>query len=87
MPHPDPLFSKRPFSRPRADMPLGRPAFSPKLVDLKLAPGLRLTLISVIDRINRKRGPGHPEGEACPVEPNRPLNLSGGAAAALEFDD
>jgi len=26
-------------------------------------------------------------GETCPVEPNRPLNLSGGAAAALEFDD
>lgn len=26
-------------------------------------------------------------GETCPVEPNRPSNLSGGAAAALEFDD
>ena len=35
-------------------------------------------------RRNPKRGTG---GEAVPVEPNRPNNLSGGAAAALEFDD
>ena len=87
MPHPDPLFPNRPFSRPRADIPLGRPDFPSTLADLKLAPGLRLTLKSVIGRINRKRGPGHPEGEPCPVGPNRPHNLSGGAAAALEFDD
>jgi hypothetical protein len=34
----------------------------------------------------RRRGPGH--GLAEPVEPpNSPKPLSGGAAAALEFDD
>ena len=40
-----------------------------------------------------RRGPafkGRPDvadgGEPCPVESNRPLDLSGGAAAALEFD-
>ena len=35
----------------------------------------------------RRRGDDSDGGEPCPVEPNRPLNLSGGAAAALEFDD
>jgi hypothetical protein len=34
----------------------------------------------------RKRRDGE-VGESAPVEPNRPDNLSGGAAAALEFDD
>ena len=33
-----------------------------------------------------RRG-GEPGGEPCPVEPNRPLDQSGGAAAALEFGD
>jgi len=33
----------------------------------------------------RKRPSG--EGEAVPAEPDRPLPLSGGAAAALEFDE
>lgn len=35
-------------------------------------------------RRNRRRPP--PAGTVV-VEPNRPLDLSGGAAAALEFDD
>ena len=37
-----------------------------------------------------RRGRKRPDGEAgetVPVEPNRPLDLSGGAAAALTFDD
>lgn len=34
-----------------------------------------------------KRRDDRGEGEPCPVTPNRPLDLSGGAAAALEFDD
>lgn len=40
------------------------------------------------DRLRRgkKRGDGE-VGEGAPVEPNRPNNLSGGAAAALEFDE
>ena len=41
-------------------------------------------------RLGRRRGrkpDGEAGGELCPVEPNRPLDLSGGAAAALEFDD
>lgn len=39
------------------------------------------------DRLRRgSKRPGGEAGEAVPVEPNRPLDLSGGAAAALEFD-
>jgi len=34
----------------------------------------------------RKRGRDLDDG-GVPVEPNKPLNLEGGAAAALEFDD
>lgn len=34
----------------------------------------------------KKRGPDLEEG-GVPVEPNRPKDMSGGAAAALEFDD
>lgn len=86
MRHDDP-FQKRFVPSPRADRPFDRPPFSAMLVELKLAPGLRLVLSSVAGRTGRKRGPGHAEGEPCPVVPNRPLNLSGGAAAALEFDD
>jgi hypothetical protein len=43
---------------------------------------------SMVDQVrrNRKRSDGE-AGENVPVEPNRPSNLSGGAAAALEFDD
>ena len=44
--------------------------------------------VSAIMRItSRRRPPGKTDGEACPVKPDRPLDLSGGAAAALEFGD
>jgi hypothetical protein len=35
----------------------------------------------------RRPRPDLPEPDGVPVRPDRPLNLSGGAAAALEFDD
>ena len=34
-----------------------------------------------------RRGRKKPGGEAVPVKPDRPLDLSGGAAAPLKFDD
>ena len=40
----------------------------------------------MVDRIRRKR-PGDEAGHAEPAAPDRPRDLSGGAAAALEFDD
>ena len=48
----------------------------------------RADIRRLMDRIRRgkKRGDGE-AGEGVPVEPNRPNNLSGGAAAALEFDE
>ena len=33
-----------------------------------------------------RRGPEGEAGETCPVRPDRPLDRSGGAAAALPFD-
>lgn len=41
----------------------------------------------IAHRLRRGKRPGGETGEPCPVEPNRPLDLSGGAAAALEFDE
>ena len=38
-----------------------------------------------LGRTRRRRGPDPDEGGA-PVEPDRPSNLSGGAAAALDFE-
>jgi hypothetical protein len=35
----------------------------------------------------RRKGRRDSDGEPCPVRPDRPLDLSGGAAAALEFGD
>lgn len=43
---------------------------------------------NMVERVRRniKRSDGE-AGESVPVEPHRASNLSGGAAAALEFDD
>ena len=52
--------------------------------------GPKSSLLARLARAAIKRGRrgGRDTGEEpCPVEPNRPLDLSGGAAAALEFDD
>jgi hypothetical protein len=41
-----------------------------------------------IEASRRRRKPGkEDDAGALPVEPDRPLNLSGGAAAELEYDD
>ena len=51
----------------------------------RLAEAIRKSLGGKRGGVNRRdREEG---GEPCPVRPNRPLDLSGGAAAALEFDD
>ncbi|WP_203308459.1 MULTISPECIES: hypothetical protein [Sphingomonas] len=68
--------------RPRHDKPTGKP------VELRLS-AARLRLASEIAR-RRRGGPdgrGLPGADPCPVTPDRPLDLSGGAAAALAFDD
>jgi hypothetical protein len=68
-------------------MPQGRSPSPIELLALQLAPGIRLVLSSAFGGTNKKRGPGQADSDPCPVEPNRPHNLSGGAAAALEYDD
>jgi hypothetical protein len=48
----------------------------------------RMFVRRMVDRVRRnQKRPGGEAGESVPVEPSRPSNLSGGAAAALEFDD
>jgi len=42
---------------------------------------------TAVKRGRRPDARGGEAGEPVPVNPNRPLDLSGGAAAALEFDD
>ena len=46
----------------------------------------RANLKSVWNRLRRPPGRPDGEGEPAPVRPDRPLDLSG-AAAALEFDE
>ena len=68
--------------RPRHDPP-GKRGTSP-------ARGTSLAR-SLVERLKRRgRRPGGSDvadGEPCPVDPDRPLDLSGGAAAALTFED
>jgi len=61
--------------RPRHDSSGGKPSRQ-----------LNVLVRAVKTRLRRRRD-GSLGDEPCPVEPNRPLDLSGGAAAALEFDD
>jgi hypothetical protein len=70
-------FTPRP---PRIDAP-GR-SFTPGFAAAALALALQ--------RLGRGRNKGKPRDRdrgGVPVEPNRPNTLTGGAAAALEFDD
>ncbi len=85
MPNADPLRPGK-LPRPRVGMFAGRPPFASELFNRKLAAHLRLVVESAAKGRNRKPGRGMPESDACPVAPDRPLNLSGGAAAPLEFD-
>jgi hypothetical protein len=50
-------------------------------------PPSRLTTLALVAMLNRRRKDKDPDHGGVPVEPNRPNTLSGGAAAALEFDD
>jgi hypothetical protein len=38
-------------------------------------------------RRRRRKGRDDPDAGGVPVDPTKPLDLTGGAAAALEFDD
>lgn len=62
-----------------------KPDFVRMLVRAALRDGLRPGLMGP-----KRRKPRPDKGglaDPLPVEPNRPNNLTGGAAAALEFDD
>lgn len=49
---------------------------------------IRIGKFVVVTKTFKRRRPGKkPEDGGVPVEPNRPNTLSGGAAAALEFDE
>ena len=71
----------RPRHDPLPRVPAGTPAFR-RARKRNLAAWLTA-------RIGRRGGDaqGEPGGEPVPVRPDRPLDLSGGAAAALAFDE
>ena len=62
-------------------MPTPFPPGARKAFDKEWARRLRIRM-----RRKPRKGSGL-EGGGVPVEPDRPNTLSGGAAAALEFDD
>jgi hypothetical protein len=43
-------------------------------------------MTALVAMLTRRRKDKDPDQGGVPVEPNRPNTLSGGAAAALEFD-
>jgi hypothetical protein len=45
-----------------------------------------LATLALVAMLTRRRKGKDPDQVGVPVEPNRPNTLSGGAAAALEFD-
>jgi hypothetical protein len=66
-------FPPRP---PRPD-PVGRPSRRRS----------HLATLALVAMLARRRKGKDPDRGGVPVEPNRPNTLTGGAAAALEFDD
>ena len=64
-------------------MPIPRipiPRFPPKYP-------FNAAVIAALRAAQRRRKPKDKDKGGVPVEPDRPRNLSGGAAAELEFDD
>jgi hypothetical protein len=59
-------------------------ARTPRFVVDRFALKLKLAMLHAA--YNKRRPPPPLEPEPAPVVPNRPLTLSGGAAAELEFD-
>jgi hypothetical protein len=49
-------------------------------------PRSHLATLAMVAMLQRHRKDKDPDHGRAPVEPNRPNTLSGGAAAALEFD-
>lgn len=89
MPRHDPLRPGK-LPRPAVVLPAGGDLAMPDRLAIKISGRLRIVLSTIDSLRTGKRGPGkpeRPEGETSPVRPNRPLNLSGGAAAALNFDE
>lgn len=66
------------FPRPRLRRDVGGESFTPGM-------GWRAWVEE--RRFRRRRKPKPGEDGGVPVEPDKPRNLSGGAAAALEFDE
>ena len=63
---------------PRLRIPI--PSFPPR-------PPFSATILAALMAAGRRRKPKDKDKGGVPVEPDRPRNLSGGAAAELEFDD
>ncbi|MEA3062804.1 MAG: hypothetical protein QOJ94_2585 [Sphingomonadales bacterium] len=68
-----------------------RPAFLPRIPRVPTPAGLTAAALALaLQRLNRGRPKSKREDSeegGVPVEPNRPNSLTGGAAAALEFDE
>jgi hypothetical protein len=59
----------------------------PDPVGQSSTPRSRLRALALVALLARRRKGKDPDRGGVSVEPNRPNTLSGGAAAALEFDD
>lgn len=65
---------------------MARPKFPTSRVRTQRARGTA-SYIAWLRSIDHRPKPKDKDSGGLPVEPDRPLNLSGGAAEALEYDD
>jgi len=68
-------------------MPPPIPPLVPPRLLARLPLEIQQQILSALNPGRKKPGPNRPNTSPHPVWPDRPLNLSGGAAAPLEFDD
>jgi hypothetical protein len=62
------------------------PLVPPRLL-ARLPLEIQQQILSALNQGRKKPGGNRPDTDSCPVRPDRPLDLSGSAAAQLEFDD
>ena len=71
---------------PKPDLPGERKQFRSRLRERLLREHFASIVHPFLNLRGRRRGRGAADNDGIPVNPNRPNHLTGGAAAALDFE-